>query len=337
MEANKEGYLMEHNTLGHRIKHHRKRLGLTQEQLAERMGVSPQAVSKWENNLSCPDIAALPQLAEVFGITVDELLGKTACTAEVIDEPRSEGRFQWHWDGGRYYSILTAIFVLLFGGLWLVNVWLNTGVSWWTLLWTLSLIYGGACGLRNHLPVLSVALMLTGSYFLLQDYGFLTLQLGWELVAPVCILACGLSLLIDACRKKKKRRSRFAMVNGSKEPRCECICTEGTLHCEMAFGDYRTTVETDCLCKGSIEGAFGDFTVDFSGVQSVAPGCSLMVECSFGDMTLLVPAHYAVQLGNTEQFAGEVQVQGAPADVTRGTITIAAADASFGAIQIRYI
>ena len=47
---------MEQGTLGKRIAYHRKRLGMTQEQLAQRVGVSAQAVSKWENNLSCPDI-----------------------------------------------------------------------------------------------------------------------------------------------------------------------------------------------------------------------------------------------------------------------------------------
>ena len=66
---------MNNKTIGDRIKFHRKRLGMTQEQLAERMGVSAQAVSKWENNLSCPDISVLPELAAIFGISVDELLG----------------------------------------------------------------------------------------------------------------------------------------------------------------------------------------------------------------------------------------------------------------------
>ena len=48
-------------TLGKRIVFHRKRLGLTQDALAELMGVTAQAVSKWENDQSCPDIAALPR------------------------------------------------------------------------------------------------------------------------------------------------------------------------------------------------------------------------------------------------------------------------------------
>ncbi|MCM1333838.1 MAG: helix-turn-helix transcriptional regulator [Bacteroides sp.] len=53
----------------------RKRAGLTQEQLAEKLGVSGQAVSKWESAQCCPDIALLPDLAACFHVSVDELLG----------------------------------------------------------------------------------------------------------------------------------------------------------------------------------------------------------------------------------------------------------------------
>ena len=62
-------------TIGKRIAQLRKEKGLTQEELAVRMGVSPQAVSKWENDQTCPDISALPALSKLLGVTVDELLG----------------------------------------------------------------------------------------------------------------------------------------------------------------------------------------------------------------------------------------------------------------------
>ncbi len=61
-------------TLGKRIAALRKEKGLKQEQLAEMLGVSGQAVSKWENDQTCPDISLLPQLAKLLGVTVDELL-----------------------------------------------------------------------------------------------------------------------------------------------------------------------------------------------------------------------------------------------------------------------
>lgn len=61
-------------TIGKRIALLRKEKGLTQEELANAMGVSPQAVSKWENDQTCPDISALPKLARFLGVTVDELL-----------------------------------------------------------------------------------------------------------------------------------------------------------------------------------------------------------------------------------------------------------------------
>jgi len=61
-------------TLGKRIAALRAQQNLRQEDLAERMGVSPQAVSKWENDLTCPDISLLPQLADTFGVTTDYLL-----------------------------------------------------------------------------------------------------------------------------------------------------------------------------------------------------------------------------------------------------------------------
>lgn len=65
------------DTLNERITYCRKRSGLTQEELAEKCSVTPQAVSKWENALTSPDISLIPRLAEIFGVTCDELLGVT--------------------------------------------------------------------------------------------------------------------------------------------------------------------------------------------------------------------------------------------------------------------
>lgn len=78
---------MKELTLGRRIAHFRKSQGLTQEALAERLGITPQAVSKWENDLSCPDIMTLPQLARLLDASVDTLLTGEASTADMPASP----------------------------------------------------------------------------------------------------------------------------------------------------------------------------------------------------------------------------------------------------------
>ena len=61
-------------TLGQNIATFRKEKNITQEALAEICGVSSQAVSKWENDISCPDITLLKTIARTFGVSVDELM-----------------------------------------------------------------------------------------------------------------------------------------------------------------------------------------------------------------------------------------------------------------------
>lgn len=61
-------------TLGKRIATLRKQKDLRQDDIAQLLDVSPQAVSKWENDQTCPDIGLLPKLAKILGVTTDELL-----------------------------------------------------------------------------------------------------------------------------------------------------------------------------------------------------------------------------------------------------------------------
>ena len=77
-------------TLGMRIAMRRKEKGLKQDELAEMLGVSPQAVSKWENDQTCPDISLLPQLSKILGVTVDELLSGKEETPAVRLVPENE-------------------------------------------------------------------------------------------------------------------------------------------------------------------------------------------------------------------------------------------------------
>ena len=70
---------------GRKISELRKKSGMTQMALADKLGISFQAVSNWERGLTMPDVAKLPEIAELFGVTIEELLGGGK-NAEVIEK-----------------------------------------------------------------------------------------------------------------------------------------------------------------------------------------------------------------------------------------------------------
>ena len=81
--------------IGENIRNFRKKNDLTQEALADRLGVTYQSISRWENGTTYPDLELIPAIAEVFAVTVDELLGmpqieKEKRAAQTFDELRRE-------------------------------------------------------------------------------------------------------------------------------------------------------------------------------------------------------------------------------------------------------
>ena len=84
---------MEKQNMGEIISALRKEKGMTQKELADQMGITDKAVSKWERNLSCPDVTTIPHLAEVLGTSVDTLMAvqpkeqpeEKTDTAEIVD------------------------------------------------------------------------------------------------------------------------------------------------------------------------------------------------------------------------------------------------------------
>jgi transcriptional regulator with XRE-family HTH domain len=79
-------------TLGKRIAALRREKNLKQDDVAQALSVSPQAVSKWENDQTCPDISLLPQLAKLLGVSVDELLEGKKEVAPVVTMVPEENR-----------------------------------------------------------------------------------------------------------------------------------------------------------------------------------------------------------------------------------------------------
>ncbi len=94
------------NTIGKNIQTLRKQNGFTQEELAGRLGVTYQAVSKWENGATAPDISLLPELAAVLGTSIDALLGYAA-------EKKTSAWYEEQYKGTEYYWGVKPSFMCL--------------------------------------------------------------------------------------------------------------------------------------------------------------------------------------------------------------------------------
>lgn len=78
---------MAKETFGQRLAALRKEKGLTQSDIADKVGITAQAVSKWENDQASPDIDILIKLSEIFDISLDELLGKEKASVSLNEKP----------------------------------------------------------------------------------------------------------------------------------------------------------------------------------------------------------------------------------------------------------
>lgn len=84
---------------GENLKALRKQKGFTQEQAAELLNISKQSVSRWENNITYPDVMFLPTLASFYGVTVDQLLGADYETIEAVIDEYQMSRQESHRQG----------------------------------------------------------------------------------------------------------------------------------------------------------------------------------------------------------------------------------------------
>lgn len=77
-------------TFGQRLQRLRKQANLTQEDVAAKLNITFQAVSKWENDLTAPDISVLNELSDILNVSLDELLGKQPSTQFVPEQNRKD-------------------------------------------------------------------------------------------------------------------------------------------------------------------------------------------------------------------------------------------------------
>ena len=333
-------------TLGKRIAAGRKRLGITQDRLAEQLGVTAQAVSKWENDQSCPDITMLPRLAEIFETSTDALLGmkkqepETVHQGEVVaatpeeDDPKNHWEFQW--DAGRKGNITFAVWIILTAGWMFATAYYHIDADFWDLLWTNGLIVYGCFGLFPKFSFFRLGCALFGIYSLLDKLNALPFDLGRDLLLPAFLLLFGLSLLVDALRKPHK--PHFSITHNGKT--INNTATNYDVHgdcfdCGCSFGERTQVVALPVLRQGDVDVIFGHLTLDLTAVEQFSPVCHIDADCSFGELTILVPHQIRAELDSDTAF-GSVDIQGSHDAQTLATVRIDA-DASFGQITVKYI
>ena len=340
-------------TLGKRISGYRKALGLTQDQLAEKLGLTAQAVSKWENDLSCPDITVLPKLADIFGITTDELLDHkvriTTESAVVVPQTQEEeptfefdsnkGTMNFHWDGIKLEGIGLACWVLLTGVIYLISQLLLINVTFWNILWPSFLLVFGLFGLYPRFSVFRLGCALVGGYFLADKLLLLEFQLNKGILFAAVILLFGLSLLVETLRKHRRSSKAYYTVRKGIT-RHGKICNdytvdENTFSYDASFGSNTQIVQLEKLKYGHISTNFGEYTVDLSGVAALENPCRIEADCSFGSLTILIPQSFAVIPDSSTSFA-DFEIKGQPCNTPSGSIHLNA-DVSFSEICVQYI
>ncbi len=337
-------------TLGKRIAQNRKKLCLTQDQLAEKLGVTAQAVSKWENDQSCPDITMLPRLAEIFGISTDALLGiehKATVQTHVVDDDENDetenedvhiqrGGWEFKWDAGSRSALTFAALVLLVGVLFLVSKILQWDVSFWSILWPSSLLVYGLKGVFHRFSFFSLGCTLFGGYSLVDSLGIWELQLSNDLIFPIIVVLFGLSLLVDALRKPKKPQFRVVHKgNNAKKTKSTFTTDTHSFECSLSFGENTHRIELPLLQRGDISCSFGELTIDLSGCEDVFSNCRIDANCSFGELILRVPKRFRIEPDSSTAFAS-MDIHGQPDPDPIGVIHLDAS-VSFGEILVVYI
>lgn len=340
-------------TIGKRIMYHRKKLGLTQDQLAEQLGVTAQAVSKWENDLSCPDISILPQLAGIFQITTDELLGyeagPQAKTAEIVTEDENDenepegihfnnGHFQFQWDSGRTNTIGLSVLILAVGILTLCSKRFGWGASLWDIIWPTAILIWGIFGLWPRFSFFKLGCVVFGGYFLTYNLFGNYFAVDREYIIPIILILWGISLMSDALRKPKNSRFKFFHRDKSSDTthnQNTCHTGEADFCCSTTYGEDHYYVVLPRMEQGFASVTFGELVVDLSNVESISDGCTIDASCNFGELVLKVPMKYRVEYRKSSAFAS-VDVSGEPQPEPEGILYINA-NVHFGEIVIRYI
>ena len=331
------------NTLGKRIAMLRKNQGWTQEQLGEKVGVSAQAVSKWENDLACPDIATLPLLADLFGVTTDELLGVKPIEPRVVvldkdpeeEQKKAHFRLSFQKDTGKWGAIVLCITAILVCTMLILRsatpLFNRPDVGTWNYIWPI-LVFGLGLLIVRNSPVLGITAMAFGAYELVWFGWGVPFEIKWYVVLLIFAVAMLVRIILDKLGLLPKKRD--VRMEGSAPNRvCEYSDEGQFLRAEMRFGSNRIEYPYDTLNGMDLETSFGDHRIDLRKVQHFH-GCVLKADVNFGNVVILVPDCVRITRSADTAFAA-VHVLGAPRPDASETAYLRG-DVNFGNLEIRY-
>ena len=333
---------MEQQSMGKRIMQLRKEKGYTQEQLAEMMGVSAQAVSKWENDVSCPDISILPQLAEKLGVSTDELLGVKPIEPKVVivdaqkNKNEGDGQFSVSWDGGKEAKkdgIWFAVLVIVLGAAFLIQRIGNLSFGIWGIVWPAVLMGLGISWMIKRFSFFSLAVAGLGLYYLLFNLGTVAYVLSWSVIWPSLLVLLGLTILYEAFFPHK---NKWCGVNfkGDKHTKSEYAEENGFVRYDCSYCEENRRVSVEDFSGGDIDLSFGRSELDLTNVKRVSPNAKLDVDVSFATFELIVPRSMRIYLKSDKSF-GSVGKNGEPSTDATESLAVEG-DVSFGTMNITY-
>lgn len=335
MEDNKQNQAL---SMGKRIMQLRKAAGMTQEQLSAMVGVTPQAVSKWENDISCPDIATLPHLAEIFGVSTDALLGREDMDTEAVRAAyakESSVRKQKS-RGGIYFGILVAAAGLAL----LCGQFIDIPFQPWGVIWSAVLMGLGVAWVVQRFNFLALGVALLGLYYLMNNLGVqMPFAMSWGVALSAFLVLLGLTILWDHlfphAEKDAKKWEDWGPGSDYVRRHAESAFSDedGQVQLKSVFAENTYATNTPLFRGGNMEVRFGHGVLDMRTLQSVAADAVLHVEISFGSGEVWLPRGLRADL-SVSKSCGDCEEHAAPAPDAK-PIRIEGS-VSFGSLEIHY-
>lgn len=334
-------------TLGKRIAAYRKSLGMTQDALAEQLGITAQAVSKWENEQSCPDITMLPKLAEIFNCTTDELLGIASKALQNAEKTAPQPSLEDPEENSPWScrKALAAPGTAL--GFWLFLTGLVALIDAVRLppydLADISLVHIAICcgifvfgffSLFRRFSPLRLGCALAGGAFIFNLIAEPSIgDMDWYVPLLAGVALFGLDMFFDALLGRKR-----AVPMGHRVPSCmknSFECEGESFDCSTSFGEDNHLIAMPLLSRGRAEVSFGEMTLDLTGCQEFASVCHLELHSSFGELNVLLPRSCRAETAIKTAFAA-CDTFGAP-DLEANSRIYVNGNAYFGHVTIRYV